>query len=236
MSSPDIVTLDWRTALASSEILMRMQRLLTGFDHTGISTIELAEPSSSSLAVSLGVVDGVHMWVHARGARSQKVSTHHAFLSKFIVVGRALVKMVNYHDTRRLRMMQYMLRSKELSYRAARQIIYNWALSINVHPWSLGIVPLEDATVSVPPAVVVTCEILPNVFKRDEVVKQGLRGRRTHIPARIVKLHVTLEKGHNVRAVVVTEHRNMDFDLPATAKAFKNVIVVQVSVAVTSMV
>ena len=45
--SSAIIVVDWRTDIAPSEILMHMQRIQAAIDHFKLSSIELAQPSTS---------------------------------------------------------------------------------------------------------------------------------------------------------------------------------------------
>lgn len=48
---------------------------------------------------------------------------------------------------------------------------------------------------------------------------------------RILKMFITPNRGIQIQAVLVTKHRNMNFDISATKDALKDVLIIQISVA-----
>ena len=64
----------------------------------------------------------------------------------------------------------------------------------------------------------------------DEVRHHTLRGTEIAIPALIKSLAIKMQKGFRVRAVVVTEHRNLDFASKEIRSHTSDILFVQVYV------
>ena len=111
-----LIQLDWHNPIASSKLLSQMQIVLTNMDHTRIATIELADPSRRS-AAKIESLDGSMMWVRESCANDKKVSTHHGLVAKFMAVGLQIITMINFHEPRKTRKLQYLLQSKQISVR-----------------------------------------------------------------------------------------------------------------------
>ena len=62
----------------------------------------------------------------------------------------------------------------------------------------------------------------------DEIRKYRLRGQEIPISSRIDKLTITYSPGFSLRAVVITEHRNLDFNVLELRPYTQNVMFLQV--------
>lgn len=82
---------------------------------------------------------------------------------------------------------------------------------------------------SIPPKLQMTLELVPNVFEPDKIERRGIVGKEQAIPSRILNMHVQPRRGFRLRAIVVFEHRNLDFASEALEKYTNDVIIVQVS-------
>lgn len=91
-----------------------------------------------------------------------------------------------------------------------KRIFNDWAVTLQVHPWALGIVTQEQGNATIPADLNVVCEIVPNFFN-NESISHTIRGTEVSIPSRINKMTVSTKRNFVLRAVVVTEHRNVDF-------------------------
>ena len=219
--------------MPSTQILSRMQKLLTTMDQTGVSTIELSA-SRNVKATESKRVDSVPMWVRRSVARSVKVSSRHAYIAKFITVGLELITMINYQESRKLRKLQYILGSKALSHEDIKATIYDWAITLNIHPWAFGIIAQSKGSVTIPPRLNITCEVVDDVYKRD-IEKKRLVGIETAILARILRLKVSMGSDFRLRAILVTEHQNLDFSSTILKAQLADVMIVQVGVVVFSI-
>lgn len=224
----NIVSVDWRSSpIPSSEILSRMQRVLTRMGQTGLAQIELGAASRPG-AVRVGSFDGTSMWIRERVAMTKKVSSHRVYIAKFIAVGLQLIEIIAYQDPRKLRKILYILGTKLLKHEAIKTIIRDWAVTLNIHPWSLGVTTEDKGHVTVPPGMILTCTIINNVFKPTDVEKRSLRGFGVIIPSRIQSISLRGGSGRKLRAIAVFEHQNLNFEIAAVKDHMADVLIVQV--------
>lgn len=224
----NIVSVDWRSnPISGSELLSRMHRVLTQMDQTGLSRIELGTASRAGV-VRISSVNGSSMWIREKVAMAKKVSTHRVYVAKFIVVALQLIEMISYEEPRKLRKILYILGTKLLKHEAIKAIIRDWAITLNVHPWSLGVTTEEKGHVTIPPGLTMTCAMIDNVFKPTVVEKRCLRGSEVLIPSRIQGISVKASSGLKLRAIAVFEHQNLNFEAAAVKEYMADVLIVQV--------
>ncbi|KAL8972361.1 MAG: hypothetical protein Q9197_002809 [Variospora fuerteventurae] len=104
-------------------------------------------------------------------------------------------------------------------------MVMNWAVTLEVHPFCLGIALESTGSVFTPEGFKIKCTQKLNMITRVEthwVIQPG----REPIPGNIVDLKVINRK--DIEAIVVTEHRNLNTDLPGFITSNKNVIDVMV--------
>ena len=94
----------------------------------------------------------------------------------------------------------------------------------------------DQGFVTVPARMVMTAAILPNILKRDEVEKKGITGYEVTVPSRILRLDIRLKPNFVLRAVMVFEHRNLNFMSHAIKSHVEDVLIVQVNGFATSLV
>ena len=138
-----------------------------------------------------------------------------------------------------LRSRFYTYRSGLSQYRLSSELVQRYlhdiALTIRVHPWALGIKPNSDGAVYVPPRVWIRVNLSVNIMRYN---RNGTREERrqsqkmaTLTPgvhpteAMIHDLKVKKEKTVEIRAVIVTEHKNLD-ELIKYSPLFHGVIAV----------
>lgn len=137
--------------------------------------------------------------------------------------------MLNFHEPQKIRKLQYLLKSKTVSGTAIKSILYDWALTLRVHPWSIGIMGQEQGVVTVPARMTITAALLPNIFKRNGVEKKGITGKEVGVPSRILRLDIGFKPNFVLRAVIVFEHRNLNFDSQNIKSHVQDVLIIQVS-------
>ena len=74
-----------------------------------------------------------------------------------------------------------------------------------------------------------TCFIVNNIFSRSEE-KKGLRGDESTIPSRIRSINLKFKSGLKMRAVAVSEHRNLDFSSDNAKAYLSDVLIIQVRI------
>lgn len=107
-----------------------------------------------------------------------------------------------------------------------KRIFNDWAVTLQVHPWALGIVTQDQGNATIPADLNVNCEIVPNLFD-NESIDRTMRGTEISIPSRINKMTISMSRNFALRAVVVTEHRNVDFASMAVRDHFRDVLLIQ---------
>ena len=153
--------------------------------------------------------------------------------------------MVVSEEPRKIRKLQYMLECKDFKKALIKRIFNDWAVTLEIHPWALGMSSQDQGLVTVPQGAKLVCDIVPNVFKgiewnllckictdvvKAETQELRLRGNEIPIPARINTMHLSYSPGFELRAVVVTEHRNIDFGCAEIKPYVKDVLFIQVGV------
>ncbi|KAG7004533.1 hypothetical protein G7Y79_00024g054830 [Physcia stellaris] len=110
---------------------------------------------------------------------------------------------------------------------SVKRILHDWSVTIGVHPWALGVDTERQGNVTVPPGLTIHCEIVPNIFK-DEIRTHGLKGDEAPIPARINSITLKMRQGYKLRAIMITEHRNLDFASIDVKRHMEDVLLIQV--------
>lgn len=213
--------------MTSAEILSRMQRVLTQMDQTGLSHIELGNASLKG-AARFGVVDEVPMWIRAKVALEKKVASHRVYIAKFTAVALQLIEIPGYQEPRKLRKILYILSPKLLKHEAIKTIIRDWAVTLNIHPWSLGVMTEDKGHVTIPTGLILTCAIINNVFKPSIVEYRSLRSFEVIIPSRILSISVRASSTKKLRAIAVFEHQNLNFETSTVIEHIADVLIIQI--------
>ena len=68
-------------------------------------------------------------------------------------------------EPRKARTLQYLLQQKDFNKALVKRIFNDWAVTLNVHPWALGILPESAEKITVPKVMTLRCEVLVNIFQ-----------------------------------------------------------------------
>ena len=188
----------------------------------GKSKIETAD-TRNHRALSVEDRDGVPTMCRTPCRAFRTVANHEPFWARFVAVGLEIIDMVSFCEPRKNRKLGYKHKGTGIPKRMVRKLIFDWAITIGVHPWALGFTAQEGGLVKLPRYVVITCTLRPNVFL-DETEKRTLQGPESIIPSRIITL--TVSSKPKIRAVVISEHRSLDFELAAVCRHFEDIIFV----------
>ena len=90
------------------------------------------------------------MWTRYRVATPRKIATHRKSIAKYMEVAQTIVEMLCYHEARKTRKLQYLLGSKLFRFAAIKTMFIDWAVTLGVHPWSLGVMNQDRGVVSAP--------------------------------------------------------------------------------------
>ena len=77
--------------------------------------------------------------------------------------------MVQAEEPRKLRKLYYMLETKGLRERDIKRIFYDWAVTLRIHPWALGIYSQDQGLLTVPEALKIVCTLVQNVFQGSQI-------------------------------------------------------------------
>lgn len=120
----------------------------------------------------------------------------------------------------------------------ARRILYDLALTIDVHPLALGVIPESTGQVYLPKSVYIDTIVISDIIAyKNEASKSAVFERKTrfdqdkteNIPPLIKSLEVGMVKKKGlIRAVVVVEHRNLKKVLTNNEFIVGNIILVMV--------
>ena len=228
----DVVALDWRTDVKRSAVLDAIHKLLTQFDQCGEADVQLAN-SRGPKVVRLRRVKGDIMEVRFRKTAIRRMDCERniRFIAKFVRVGLWLAMMVGRQEPSLCRAIQYSLRNDEMSPEDVRQMIYNWAVTLEIHPYHFGLLLPEEAEVFVGANWKITTWSVTNIFNDNPTTREGvvIEGRGT-IPCMIhyMSLRYTGETRTMLKAVVVTEHRALNLEARGWAAQAEDIIVVMV--------
>ena len=76
--------------------------------------------------------------------------------------------MVQSEEPRKMRKLYHMLETKGFKEREIKCLFYNWAVTLRIHPWALGIYSQDQGVLTVPEGIRVVCEQVPNVFQSNQ--------------------------------------------------------------------
>lgn len=230
VSLQDVVDLRWRDeTLSVKEIHDKITRVLYMLDRNSEVSVQLAETTAKNV-VERCRLEGSSVWIWARKrkfiVRAGRTPGTLQWLAEFVHVGHEIVRVLDSQQPSKCRQFQYVTggpsrRSKE----HVKQMVMNWAVTLEVHPICLGIALESTGSVFTPEGFKIKCTQKRNMITRVEthwVIQPG----REPIPQNIVDLKVI--NGKDIEAIVVTEHRNLHTDLPGFITSNKNVIVVMV--------
>lgn len=227
----DIVSVDWREEVKRSTVLAAIHKVLTEFDRSGEVNIQLADGRGPKV-IGLRRVKGYVMEVRFRktAVRRMNCERNIRFIAKFVRVGLWLAMMVGRQEPSLCRAIQYSLRNDEMSAEDVKQMIYNWAVTLEIHPYRFGLLLQEEGEIFIGPSWKLTAWSISNIFEDNAARREGvvIEGRGT-IPRMIHRMALrNTGETRRLRAVVVTEHRGLNLQARGWAAQAEGIIVVMV--------
>jgi len=89
---------------------------------------------------------------------------------------------MGYHEIKKLREIQHMLGSRAFSAQAIKDTVKDWALTLDVHPWKLGVLRQDHGNARIPGRLKVSCKIAQDLFDLDKLEKRRVVGSEAPIP------------------------------------------------------
>ena len=228
----DIVSLNWRDDVKRSAVLAAIHKILTEFDRSGEVNIQVADGRGPKV-VGLRRVRGQIMEVRFRKTAVRRLNCERniRFIAKFVRVGLWLAQMVGRQEPSLCRAIQYSLRNDEMSPEDVKQMIYNWAVTLEIHPYRFGLLLQEEGEVFIGPNWKLTAWSISNIFEDTAATREGVviegRGKIPRMIHRMA-LRYAGDTKTMLKAVVVTEHRNLNLEARGWAAQAGDIIVVMV--------
>lgn len=166
------------------------------------------------------------MIVRHKVARNKHLIGQSAYFVNFVFVAYKFADMISYQQTRKMRLFEYMCKDDEFKPAMVKKIVRDLALTLDVHPSSLGLLHENPGSVCSLKGVTIKTTLITNVFSWSQVTKV-LSGPKTDIPELILKMHAVVNSKMYARAVIVLEHRNVDLSSANIAEQLEGVIVVK---------
>ncbi|KAI9741407.1 MAG: hypothetical protein M1834_003124 [Cirrosporium novae-zelandiae] len=228
------ISIDWRTKTQSTTLVNKLHRLLTELDREGSAMIEISDSKAKGM-VRLVKVDEAnnddengekHIWARYKKGCKKGTETQQQkqYWATIIVVIRQMLSRLAYHAQENERKVGYELRRPGLTAERANKLLKDIAITIGVHPISLGVIPESQGEVSIPSGWKLAAMTISNVFEYSAREGGGTRvetlTERRQIPMPTISTTLRRAKGYRgpIVAVVVVEHRNIKQGLDRVAK------------------
>ena len=76
-----------------------------------------------------------------------------------------IATMLRIEELRKARKLQYLLQRKDFNKALVKRIFNDWAVTLNVHSWALGILSESAGKITVSEGMTLRCEVLVNIFQ-----------------------------------------------------------------------
>ncbi|KAG7009733.1 hypothetical protein G7Y79_00001g000050 [Physcia stellaris] len=241
MSSEEFISMDWRSAPTTSEIIERIEKLLYHLDQNGSVSLCLSNTTAKG-ALVYRRVDGNKMLQRRikQTVRRGTTPSNRDYFYQLYQQARTLMEM---------QLEQQALKSRFIAYKdvepsvgmkldKTKRLTLDLALTVKIHPIALGIKREVSSQVSVPANIEIESRCITDIFQYNDRIKRSIPedeysrmnkltfGTRP-VPEVIIDLRVTKpHKKSKVDAVLVTEHRNLDEVLLKDGAAVEHVIIV----------
>ncbi|KAK5095505.1 hypothetical protein LTS08_008148 [Lithohypha guttulata] len=222
----EFVELDWRRssfeAVSNRDLSASLSKLIFDLDQSGCLPIVPSRCQNQKFVRTHKDEDGRPvMWRYKRFVRKKHLQTDIRMIKKpqtkytawatdmIILIQTKVMSHIVYE--RRHFFYEVQQKAFGLKNEVVKEIFDDIALTIGVHPFRLGAIPEARSQIFVPEQCQLTLKVVGNIF--DYYDKGTLstvmvnRGRKQPLPVMIESLEVSQET--SVRAVVVTEHRNL---------------------------
>ncbi|KAL8899133.1 MAG: hypothetical protein Q9207_006351, partial [Kuettlingeria erythrocarpa] len=241
MSSSNIMNLDWRNSLRSTDIMKAIERLFTDGDERGEMNMIFSQSKAQGI-FNLEQYDGALMVIRRGRSYKRKVDNQPQYWAKLLDVARTLYNMQVDRQALNSRFIEY----KEVypgmpgSLPAVKIKMLDLALTVGAHPAALGIVYEESGKVCLPNGVNIHVDQVTDTFKFNDRDRSRSKapagsskkfiitvGEERPIPRSVTELKAIWSTQHvKISAVIVVEHRNLAGIITHHDFAMKDVIVV----------
>ena len=233
----DIVALDWQgEGRSRTDILSMIHEKMCELDRGGSVDVQLSD-TAAKYTVQLRTLDGRAMEVRLRKFVTKRLNTStqsDLFIARFIRIGFQLAVTMGRQQPWKCRGLQYSARNATMDPETVKQFVMTWATTLEVHPYHFGLQFEEKGQFFMPDGYKLICWRIKNIFtdepnKSDKREKLELSGVQP-IPQLIGHMFIArVDKTKRIKAVIVTEHRNLDMVSANVACEADGVIIVMVS-------
>ncbi|KAI4172384.1 MAG: hypothetical protein LQ343_003643 [Gyalolechia ehrenbergii] len=230
VSRNDIVDLRWQDEkLTVREIYEKMVMVMVTLDHQSEASIQLAETRAKNL-VCIRQIEGSSPWSLIRARKfiihkgtSEKIRN---WLADFVHVGIQIMKILDSQRPMTLRNFHYVTAGagKKADKARMKQMWWNWALTLEIHPLCFGINIDSSGVILIPTGLKIDYKTCSNLLTK-ETTKETLHEGRSTIPKNVMSVKLRgLQK--TIRAVIVTEHRNLNTSFTGFVNHAREIIVI----------
>ena len=230
----DIVALDWRDEGNSrTEILSMIHEKMCELDRGGSIDVQLSE-TTAKYTVQLRTLDGHAMEVRLRKFVTKRLDTstqNDLFIARFIRIGFQLAVTIGRQQPWKCCGLQYSAHGTTMNLETVKQFVMTWATTLEVHPYRFGLQFEEKGQFFIPNGYKLIYWPIKNIFtdEADKREKLELTGVQP-IPQLMGRRFITrVDKTKRIKAVIVTEHRNLDMVSANVACEADGVVIVMVS-------
>ena len=211
----DIVALDWRDEGKSrTEILSMIHEKMCELDRGGSIDVQLPE-TTAKYTVQLRTLDGHATEVRLRKFVTKRLNTspqNDQFIARFIRIGFQLAVTIGRQQPWKWCGLQYSAPGISMDLKTVKQFVMTWATTLEVHPYHFGLQFEEKGQFSIPNGYKLVYWRIKNIFtdEADKREKLELTGVQP-IPQLMGHMVIArVDKTKGIKAVIVTEHRNLD--------------------------
>lgn len=247
-SEISLFDLDWRSGPSNRDLITRLESFIAESDATGMFKTVVA-PTATNQYAKIHAAEGKtpRMYRQKRHVQAKSMPTSKevptcSSAEKDAVwlfyLAKEAFECVLTHTVKFKRGEYYKLciPNQGLGQRKLEELIRTLALTLGVHPYRLGQMTESKSQVFVPAGCRVACKVVTNIFVWKEhgtTITKRLDSGSHLVPGMVVSMDVQ-QLGQEVRAVIVTEHRNVKASLDQfvssdTIDGLAGVIVVMVS-------
>lgn len=225
MSASSTIDLNWRNAPKSMENVTSIRRLFADIDSKPSVNLRLGSTTKAD-AVTLEKTNGVLMLVRHDILSLRGTKKLAGYWTNFVRTATLLNDMAVSKQALKTRFIQYREADPHAKLEVVKRIMYDIALTLQVHPTALGIQQQESGIIRLPHSIGVDNVIVNDVFRyidrqRTGVVKKdlvpGTKAARQNgefaIPSPVLDINLKMAGG-KIDAVVVVEHKNLSNMLP----------------------
>ncbi|EXJ94887.1 hypothetical protein A1O1_00005 [Capronia coronata CBS 617.96] len=211
---PQLINLDWRTPLKCEDIIIKLQCFVNQID----AKEQVSIISSQSKFRKLEAVNNgsriLRQTKHSQVKSIKPADDHYdtQYLGRLSHIAQICAENACLKRVDKSRAFSSQIKSDEMSPEQAAKVLNDLALTLEVHPFLLGVEPEPSGLVFVPDGVKISAQqafSARSFAETKTTFRKALHGGTCHnIPRLTTKLSI-FQVSTNVRAVIVSEHQSI---------------------------